>query len=52
MQVILSSPILVEDGTFRRETISQQEAQDWVNKNGLVNFSQHQTVLVFRSSKL
>lgn len=45
-QVILSSPILVEDGTFTRKTISQVEAQAWVDKNGPINFSEHQTVKI------
>ncbi|MHC4397140.1 MAG: hypothetical protein ACYS1A_15985 [Planctomycetota bacterium] len=42
IQVILSSPILVEDGEFTRKTITQKEAQIWVNKNCPTNFSQHQ----------
>lgn len=44
MQVILSSPILVEDGKFIRTTISQKKARRWVEKNAPVNFSRHQTV--------
>lgn len=46
MQVILSSPILVEDGKFTRKTISQKKAQKWVDRNGPVNFSSHQTVKI------
>lgn len=44
MQVILSSPILVEDGTFVRKTISRKKAQKWVDENEPVNFCGHQTV--------
>jgi hypothetical protein len=46
MQVILSSPILVEDGVFRRAEISQEEAQDWVISNNPINFSAHQTTKI------
>jgi hypothetical protein len=46
MHVILSSPILVEDGDFNRRTITQTEAAAWVDQNGPVNFSGHQTVKI------
>jgi hypothetical protein len=46
MRVILSSPILIEDGTFTRKTITQREAQDWVDKNRPLNFSGHQTTKI------
>lgn len=46
MQVILSSPILIEDGTFTRKTVTQKQAQDWVDKNVPSNFSGHQTVKI------
>jgi hypothetical protein len=44
MEVILSSPIIIEDGDFNRKTITQEEAQAWVDENGPVNFSEHKTV--------
>lgn len=46
MQVILSSPILLEDGQFNRKTITRRQAQKWVDQNAPVNFSQHQTVKI------
>lgn len=46
MQVILSAPILIEDGMFTRNTISQKKAQKWVDRNGPVNFSGHQTTKI------
>ncbi len=46
MQVILSSPVLLEDGKYKRKTISRRKAQRWVDKNGPVNFSQHQTTKI------
>lgn len=46
LQVILSSPVLIEDGTFTRKTITQKQAQAWVDQNGPVNFCGHQTVKI------
>lgn len=46
MHVILSSPLLIEDGDFNRKTITRTEAQTWVDENGPINFSQHETVKI------
>jgi hypothetical protein len=46
MHVILSSPILLEDGEYIRSTISQEMAQRWVNVNRPINYSQHQTTKI------
>jgi hypothetical protein len=46
MHVILSSPILIEDGKFTRKTISQEDAQKWVDENCPMNFSNHQTTKI------
>lgn len=44
--VIISAPMLLEDGTFRRETISLEEAGAWVTANAPTNYVGHSTVRV------
>jgi len=46
IRVVLSSPILLEDGTFKRETITLEEAQEWVDVHEPTIFSGHETVRV------
>lgn len=44
-KVILSSPILIEDGKFERETLTKREAQEWLwDGNPAKIFTNHQTV--------
>ena len=46
-KVILSSPILIEDGTFKRETLTKREAQEWMwDGNPVTIFTNHETVKV------
>lgn len=43
-KVILSTALLLGDGTYQMRTISQAEAQEWVNTHSPRNFVGHQTV--------
>ena len=45
-QVILSTPMLLEPGTFRMDVLSLEEARHWVEENNPTNFCGHQTVKV------
>jgi hypothetical protein len=42
--VILSAPMLLEEGTFCSKFLSLEEAQCWVQNNDPINFSGHITV--------
>jgi hypothetical protein len=44
MRVILSSPVLLQDGSFNRKTISRRAARKWVEKHRPTNYCTHQTV--------
>ena len=44
--VILSTPLLLMDGVYRRRTISLEEAVDWVAAHSPKNFCGHQTVKI------
>ena len=44
--VILSSPLLIGEGCFRSEKISQDEARRWVQLNEPENFCGHETVRI------
>ena len=46
MGVILSSPIMVCNGTYSRYTLDKTQALAWVKENEPVVFSAHQTVKV------
>lgn len=46
VKVILSSPILIEDGKFERKTISREQAQRWVLENGPLNFCGHEATKI------
>jgi hypothetical protein len=41
--VILSSPILLEEGTFEMKTLSLEEAAEWAKSENPKNFCGHQT---------
>lgn len=43
-RVVLSTALLLEDGTFKRTTISQEEAVAWVAAHAPDNFHGHSTV--------
>jgi hypothetical protein len=45
-KVILSTPLLLTDGLFRRRTISLEEAVEWIAKSNPKNFCGHQTVKI------
>lgn len=45
-KVILSTPMLLTEGTFNMKEISLEEAKAWVAENNPVNFVGHQTVKV------
>jgi len=45
-KVILSTPLLLTDGLYRRRTISLEEAVDWVANSNPRNFCGHQTVKI------
>lgn len=45
-RVILSTPMLLTEGTFSMKEISLEEAKAWVAENNPVNFVGHQTVKV------
>jgi hypothetical protein len=42
--VVLSSPVILEDGTFKAEKISLEDAKKWVVQNNPENFVGHSTV--------
>ena len=44
--VILSGPILLEEGRYALTAISMEEAQLWVEANAPENFCGHQTVKI------
>jgi hypothetical protein len=44
--VILSVPMLLEDGVFERTTITLEEAKKWVTDNSPVNYVGHSTVRI------
>lgn len=44
--VVLSSPLLLEDGTFTRREITPDEARVWVETHRPKNFSGHETVKI------
>ena len=44
--VILSTTLLLEAGTFQNKTISMAEAIEWVNTHNPINFCGHETVKV------
>ena len=45
-KVIISSPILLEEGTFRIEKITAKEARKLVEEGGFENFCTHQTTKI------
>ncbi len=44
--VVLSSPILLEDGEFKRQTITLSEAREWVEVQEPEIFTNHETVKI------
>lgn len=44
--VILSSTLLIEDGVFKRSTLTHSEALEWVDFNDPINFVGHETVRI------
>ena len=44
--VVLSTPLLLTEGTFHAKVISLDEAREWVEANAPKNFCGHQTVKV------
>lgn len=44
--VILSSTLLLEDGHFKRSTLTKEEALEWVDFNDPTNFVGHETVKI------
>jgi hypothetical protein len=45
-KVILSTPLLLVDGVYKRRTIGQEEAVEWVATHSPKNFCGHQTVKI------
>lgn len=45
MKVILSTPLLLEEGSFSMKTLTLDEAKRWVDENQPVNFCGHATTL-------
>jgi len=43
--VILSAPLILEEGVFTSSIITLEEAKKWVKDNNPTNYSGHQTVL-------
>lgn len=46
MKVILSTPMILEEGNFNCSFISIDEARQWVNENNPTNFVAHSTVRI------
>lgn len=45
-KVILSTALLLEEGTFQLTNLSLEEAKDWVNENNPTNFVAHSTIKI------
>ena len=46
VSVILSSPLILDDGDFKSWTISQEEAQRWVEEFQPKVYTQHETLKI------
>ncbi len=45
MKVILSTPLLLEEGVFAMTTLTLNEAKQWVDQNQPISFCGHATTL-------
>lgn len=45
-RVVLSTKLLIGDGTFRARTITRQEAADWLAAGPVENYCGHETVRI------
>jgi hypothetical protein len=46
VRVILSTPLIINQGLFEVKYITQKKAQEWIEKGPYENFSDHQTVKI------